>query len=50
MQGKTVESWKERVPEIVQGYSKDDMWNMDEMSVFLEGFTKLWLWTEGKGV
>ena len=30
VQGETVDSWKERLPEIVQGYSKDNIWNMDE--------------------
>ena len=30
VEGATVESWKERLPEIVQGYEKDDIWNMDE--------------------
>ena len=34
VQGATVDSWKERLPEIVQGYSKDDIWNMDETGVF----------------
>ena len=32
--GKTVDSWKERLPEIVQGYAKEDIWNMDETGVF----------------
>ena len=30
----TVDSWKERIPEIVQGYSVDDVWNLDETGVF----------------
>ena len=30
----TVDSWKERLPEIVKGYAKEDIWNMDEMGVF----------------
>ena len=34
VEGATVESWKERLPEIVQGYEKDDIWNMDEMGLF----------------
>lgn len=29
-----VESWKERLPEIVQGYEKDNIWNMDETGIF----------------
>ena len=34
VQGETVESWKERLPEIVQGYEKQDVWNMDETDIF----------------
>ena len=30
----TVDSWKERIPEIVQGCSGDDVWNSDESGVF----------------
>ena len=32
--GATVESRNERLPEIVQGYEKDDIWNMDETGLF----------------
>ena len=28
------DSWKERLPEIMQGYSSDDIWNLDESGVF----------------
>ena len=34
VQGATAESWKERLPKIVQGYEKEDIWNMDETGVF----------------
>ena len=30
----TVDSWKERLPDIVQGYSSEDVWNLDESGVF----------------
>ncbi len=30
----TVESWKERLPEIVNGYDKENIWNMDETGIF----------------
>ena len=30
----SVDSWKERLPQIVQGYSKDNIWNMDETGLF----------------
>ena len=33
MQGSTVDSWKERLPEIV-AYKKENIWNMDEIGVF----------------
>jgi hypothetical protein len=26
----TVESWKERLPELLHGYKKEDIWNIDE--------------------
>ena len=31
-QGETVDSWKERLLEIIHGYDKDDVWNMDGLS------------------
>ena len=34
VQEETIESWKERLPEIVQGYDKEDVWNMDETGIF----------------
>ena len=32
--GETVESWKERIPDIVEGYSCEDVWNIDETGCF----------------
>ena len=32
--GETIDSWKERLPEILSGYSKENIWNMDETAVF----------------
>ena len=32
VQGETVDSWKERLPEIIHNYDKDDVWNMDGLS------------------
>ena len=29
-----VDSWKEHLPEIVQGYEKDNIWNVDETGLF----------------
>ena len=31
--GLTVDSWKERLPEIVQGYINEDVWNIDDSGV-----------------
>ena len=30
VQGDTVTSWKERLPEIVSGYAQRDIWNLDD--------------------
>ena len=32
--GQTVDSWKERLPELLQGYKSVDVWNLDETSCF----------------
>ena len=32
--GETVESWKERLPEILHGYSANNIWNLDETGCF----------------
>ena len=32
--GVIVDSWKERLPEILQGYKKEDIWNLDETVCF----------------
>jgi len=29
-----VDTWKKRLPEICSGFSKEDIWNMDESEVF----------------
>ena len=34
VQGKTVKSWTERLPEILSGYSKENAWNRVESGVF----------------
>ena len=41
--GDTIESWLERLPELVDGYRKEDIWNMDEMVLFGKPFlTVVW--------
>ncbi len=32
--GETVDSWKERLPELVHGYSAENIWNLDETRCF----------------
>ena len=32
----TIKAWMERLPEIIQGYSADDAWNMDESGFFFK--------------
>ena len=32
--GDTIESWLERLPELVDGYQKENIWNRDETGVF----------------
>lgn len=34
VQGDTVRSWKERLPQILQGYAKENIWNIDETGIF----------------
>ena len=34
VQGVTVESWKERLPELMVGYKKEDVWNMMRLVFF----------------
>ena len=32
--GETVDSWKEQLPELVRGYSAENIWNLDETGCF----------------
>lgn len=34
----TVKSWIERIPELVRGYTLEDLWNMDELGLFSSSF------------
>ena len=36
--GEIVELWKERLPSILEGFSEEDIWNLD-VTLFLEGPT-----------
>ena len=46
--GKKVESWKERLPEIVEGYKAEDIWNMDESGCFWKALPDKGLAQKGK--
>ena len=48
VQGQTVDSWMERLPEIVEGYRKDDIWNMDETGVFWKALPNRGFGQKGK--
>ena len=48
MRGETVDSWKERLPEIIDGYAKDNIWNMDKMGVFLKALPDRGFVAKGK--
>ena len=49
VQGSTVDSWKERLPEIVSNYTKEDIWNMDETGVFWRALPSKGFGEKGKG-
>ena len=46
--GKTVESWKEHLPEIVEGYKAEDIWNMEESGCFWKALPDKGLAQKGK--
>ena len=43
-----MDSWKERLPEIVKGYAKEDIWNMDETGVFWQALPDRGFGQKGK--
>ena len=45
--GVTVQSWKERLPEMLQGYSENNIWNMDETGCFWKAMPDKGLWEKG---
>ena len=48
VRGETVDSWKERLPEIIAGYDKDNIWNMDETGVFFKALPDRGFGVKGK--
>ena len=49
VQGSTIDSWKERLPEIVSGYTKENIYNMDETGVFWRALPSKGFGEKGKG-
>ena len=43
-----MDSWKEMLPEIVKGYAKEDIWNIDEMGVFWQALSARGFGQKGK--
>ena len=48
VQGPTVNSWKERLPELVAGYSRDDIWNINETELFWKALPDCEFGVKGK--
>ena len=48
IQGPTVDSWKERLPEVVAGYTEDNIWNIDEAGLFWKALPDRRFGTKGK--
>ena len=49
VQGSTIDSWKERLPEIVSGYTKENIYNVDETRVFWRALPSKGFGEKGKG-
>ena len=48
VRGDTVDSWKERLPQILDGYEKDAIWNVDETGVFWQALPDRGFGQKGK--
>ena len=48
VQGKTVNSWKERLPELLQGYKKEDILNLDKTGCFWQALPNRGFSQKGK--
>ena len=46
----SVNSWKERLPDILHGYSTDDIWNLDETGCFWRAFAGQRIQPASKGL
>ena len=48
VEGPTVDSWLERLPELVTGYAQNDIWNMDETGLFWKALPDRGFGVKGK--
>ena len=48
VEGPTVDSWLERLPELVIGYAQNDIWNMDETGLFWKALPDRGFGVKGK--
>ena len=48
VKGPTVDSWLERVPELVAGYAQNNIWNMDETGLFWKALPDRGFGVKGK--
>ena len=48
VQGPTVVSWKERLPELLSGFASDDIWNIDETGLFWKALPDQGFGVKGK--
>ena len=48
VRGDTVQSWKERITEIIEGYSAENIWNIDETGCFWRALPEKGLGQRGK--
>ena len=48
IQGPSVESWKERLPEIIAAYARYDIWNMNETELFWKPLSDFVFGLKGK--
>ena len=46
--GPTVESWKERILELIEGYYSHDNWNIDEIGLFWKALPDHGFGSKGK--
>lgn len=48
VQGPTVDSWKERLPELIAGYARNDIWKVDETGLFWKALPDCGFGVKGK--